>query len=134
MRNSYPTEQEDQSEINMAPMLDVVFILLIFFVVTASFVKEMAVPVTLPLAAAPSPDTEVESIVVKVEPAGVFTVNGHVMSRGSLEPFVQSMHAENPGADYAVLLAKGSRVRDTVVAVDAGRRIGLGVVPISTVD
>ncbi len=39
---------EDQSEINLSPMLDVVFIMLIFFIVVASFIKEDGLPVTLP--------------------------------------------------------------------------------------
>lgn len=41
MISPYPAVQEDRSEINLAPMLDIVFIMLIFFVVTASFIKEL---------------------------------------------------------------------------------------------
>ena len=42
---------EEESEINLTPMLDVVFIMLIFFIVTASFVKEAGIDVTRPPAA-----------------------------------------------------------------------------------
>ena len=48
---------EDQSEINLSPMLDAVFILLIFFVVIASFVREQGLPVTLQQGFGP-PDVE----------------------------------------------------------------------------
>ena len=47
MNSPYPAYQEEKSEIDLAPMLDIVFIMLIFFVVTAAFIKEQGVPVTL---------------------------------------------------------------------------------------
>ncbi len=121
---------EDQSEINLSPMLDVVFIMLIFFIVVASFVKEDGLPVTLPQGVKDIPD-DIESITITVEARGTFIVNGRAMTSSSVEPYVQALHAENPEAGFGVLLAPGSRVKHAVVAVEAGRRIGLEVVPIA---
>ncbi len=47
MRNQQQVEEED-NEINLTPMLDVVFIMLIFFIVTASFIKEAGIDVRRP--------------------------------------------------------------------------------------
>jgi biopolymer transport protein ExbD len=130
MKPSYPAFPEQQSEVDLTPMLDVVFIMLIFFVVTAAFIKEAGVPVAAP------PDAQnvteaVAAIVVTVEPAGVFKVNGRLLGRESLAPYVRALHADSPQAPYSVLVLKSSKVGDTVAAVEAGRLIGFDVIPIS---
>ena len=121
---------DDQSEINLSPMLDVVFIMLIFFIVVASFVDEDGLPVTLP-AQSDSDIINVESIVVIVEPRSVFNINGRSMTASSVPSYVQALHGENPKASFGVLMAAGSKVKDAVVAIEAGRAIGFDVVPIA---
>ena len=125
--------QDEKSDINLTPMLDVVFILLIFFVVTASFIREHGVPVNTP-ASSSEPTQDLESITVRVAPNNAFTVNGRRVSRSSLPAYVRGLYAENPDADYVVMVERTSRVGATVAAVDAGRRIGFDVVPITTSD
>ncbi len=121
---------EDESEINLSPMLDVVFIMLIFFIVVASFVDEDGLPVTLP-AYAGEVVPVIESIVVTVEPTAIFVVNGRSMTATSVGPYVRALYGENPDASFGVLLASGSKVKDAVVAIEAGRAIGFDVVPIT---
>ena len=130
MNLPYPAAEDDSIEINLASMLDIVFIMLIFFVVTATFIKESGVDVELPPGLSQVPD-DVESITVIVEGRGVFVVNGRIVSADGLPAYVTALHAENPEATYAVFVAKGSLVGDAVKAVDAGRLIGWDVVPIS---
>jgi biopolymer transport protein ExbD len=120
---------EDRTDINLSPMLDVVFILLIFFVVVATFVREDAIPITLQQDK-PDPIDRVETIFVKIESEGVFVVNGRVMSRGSVAPYVQALHGESPEASFAVTAGNNVPIQDTVVAIDAGHAIGLDVITI----
>lgn len=120
---------EDRAEINLSPMLDVVFIMLIFFIVVATFIREQAIPVALYEDARKTPEP-VESIYVKIESEGVFVINGRVMSRGSVRPYVQALHGENPEASFAVAAAQDVPIRDTVVAIDAGHAIGFDVITI----
>ena len=56
-KNLFQSAQQEEAEINLTPMLDVVFIMLIFFIVTASFVKESGLDVNRPclLYTSPSP-------------------------------------------------------------------------------
>lgn len=124
-------QKEEREEINLTPMLDVVFILLIFFVVLASFTKDYGVPVGLP--AGTTEHGDLETITVTVEPGRTFNVNGRPLAGGSLEPYVRRLTAEYPDAGFAVLVADESRVADTVRAVDAGRRAGFTLVPVSAV-
>ncbi len=118
---------EDRAEINLSPMLDVVFILLIFFIVVASFIREQGVPVALPEGHALSPP-DFRSIEVVIDAGSTFTVNGSVVARESVRDYVRALHGENPDADYVVVVGAGSKVKDTAVAVDAGRSIGHDVV------
>lgn len=130
MKPSYPAIAEEQSQVDLTPMLDIVFIMLIFFVVTASFIREAGVPVVMP-PDVQLPDDPVESILVIVEPAGIFNVNGRLLSDSSLAPYVRALHAENPEAPYSVQVLKKAKVGDTVAAVEAGRLLGFDVVPVA---
>ena len=80
-----PVLDEQKADVDLTPMLDVVFIMLVFFIITASFIDEAGIPVTLPANAESLPD-DVESIVVRVEPASAFRVENRVLSRGGLYP------------------------------------------------
>lgn len=120
---------QDQSDVDLTSMLDVVFIMLIFFIVTATFVKEKGLSVDLP-SSAKDPEY-VEAIAVTVEPNSQFLINGRALSASSVHAYVRALYGENPDADYTVILAPGSVVKDAAVAIDAGRRIGVEVVPIT---
>ena len=132
MNRYTPAAEEEKTEISLTPMLDVVFILLIFFVVTATFIHEFGLPVLAP-SAIPLPD-EADAITVRVEEGSNFYVNGRIMARASLAPYIRSMRSEFPEADFAVMVAASSLVEDTVAAVDAGRLAGYGRIPISMIE
>lgn len=119
---------EDRAEINLSPMLDVVFIMLIFFVVVATFIDEQGLGVGLP--GSPDDRPDAGAITVRIESAGTFNVNGRTLSRASVASYVQALHGENPDADFAVMASDGVPVRDTVAAIEAGRAIGIEVVTI----
>ena len=130
MKSFFPATPEERAEIDLTSMLDVVFIMLIFFVVTATFLNEAGVSVASP-SSLPDDTETVESILVVVEKGGIFKVNGRLLSADSLPAYVQALHAENVDAPYSVLVRKDAKVRDTVSAVDVGRMIGFQVVPIA---
>ena len=122
---------EEKADINLTPMLDVVFILLIFFVVTASFIKDFALDVTLP-AGLDVPDKTITSIVVMIEGDDSFHINGRVLAKGSLLPYIRRLAAGNPDATLSVLASSTAHVEATVAALDAGRQAGFKIIPIET--
>ena len=124
-----PAVDDDRPEVNLTSMLDVVFIMLIFFIVTASFIHESGIPVSLPVSSEPMPEI-IETIVVIVEPESTFVVGNRVLSKGGLIPYLTALYSQNPEAGFAIELTKGSRVKDTVVAADAGRTLGFDVIPV----
>ena len=132
MNRFTPAAEDQKSEISLTPMLDVVFILLIFFVVTATYINEFG----LSSYAAPATTLppEAESITVRVDEGRSFSVNGRGMARASLAAYIHRMRSEFPDAEFAVLVSEDSLVEDTVAAIDAGRRAGFGRVPVSKID
>lgn len=130
MKNIFPATIEEQSEINLTPMLDVVFIMLIFFVVTASFVKEFGLDITLPAGGEIIPQ-ELETIKVVIEYDDSFHVNGRVLAKGSLAAYIRRLHSEFPEANFVVFASPDAHVESTVAAADAGRQVGFSVIPIT---
>jgi biopolymer transport protein ExbD len=133
MNNPCPAVDADESNVDLTPMLDVVFIMLVFFIITATFLNESGIPVNLPIATEQVTE-ELESIVVQVKPGGTFVVENRVLSKGGLLSYVQAVYSQNPEASFALLVTRGSRVGDMVAAADAGRRLGFDVIPISMKD
>src|SRR5690625_3696557 len=66
---------DESSEVNLTPMLDVVFIMLIFFIVTTSFIKESGVEIERPESSAATPRPDVQ-VLVAITPEGAVWVDG----------------------------------------------------------
>jgi biopolymer transport protein ExbD len=133
MKTIDPVLQQEQTEINLTPMLDVVFILLIFFIVTATFSREFGVDVYNPVAAIPLPD-DVTTISVSIEADNSFHVNGRVLAEGSLTPYVMRLRAEFPDAGFGVLVSPDAYVEATIAAIDVGRNAGFERIPIVEIE
>lgn len=65
----------ENNEVNLTPMLDVVFIMLIFFIVTTSFIKESGIEIERPESSAASPRPEAQ-VLVAITPEGAVWVDG----------------------------------------------------------
>lgn len=130
-----PRDESDGSagEVNLTPMLDVVFILLIFFIVTASFLKETGVDVYAPPGGV-SVDREAESIAIQVLVGGIFRINGRSVTHASVLPSIRQLRTEMPDAPVAVLVAPQSQLGDLVHAVDSVRRTGLSSVAVTALE
>ena len=86
--------QED-TELDMTPMLDIVFIMLIFFIVTTSFVKESGITVNTPQAATAS-QQENTNIFIAVTASGEVWIDRRPVDPRSVRTIVARLHADNP--------------------------------------
>jgi len=107
--------EEDEAKIDLTPMLDVVFIMLIFFIVTATFVKEIALDVNKP------PDVDVvtsesESITILIRSNDDIELDGLTIDKRAVAAQIVRRKAENPKASVAVL-AHSKSTADTLVSV-----------------
>lgn len=92
---------EQAGEIDLTPMLDVVFILLIFFIVTSVFVKEAGYDVIRPVASTTESIT-VEPILIAVSPAGEIWMDGDVVLQRNLRLRIEQRLAETPNAGVVI--------------------------------
>lgn len=125
-------KSEDSAEIDMTPMLDVTFIMLIFFIVTASFVKESGVTVERPLADTGSKQ-ERAAVLVGIDAAGgVFIDNDQVDIR-AVRASVEKLLSENPQGTVVIQADKRAKSGDIIAAMTQIREAGAQGVAIATV-
>ncbi len=106
----------DESEINITPMMDVVFIMLIFFIVTTSFAKETGIGVSRNAASTvPTPDQPVAAIKLGIEG---HSINGQPVSLDGIESRLAQMKAAQPDLKAQLLSGKDVRIDTLVRAVE----------------
>ena len=114
----------DEAEINIAPMLDIIFILLIFFIVTTSFVKEFAVDMSRPSNAPPKTEKLSEVIFVKIDESGQIFVKDRLTDVRAVRANIESGLAANPESPVVVAAARQSDAGLLVRVVDQARVAG----------
>jgi len=125
-------DNQQGDEINLTPMLDVVFIMLIFFVVTASFIKEAGIDVNRPQAST-GPDIPDASILIAISENNEIWIGGRMIDVRALRANIERLHAENPKGTI-VIQADGESNNDTFVQVmNASREAGVYDIAIATV-
>ena len=113
-------EQEEAEEINMTPMLDVVFILLIFFIVTASFVKEAGIEVNRPEAAT-AVKKERANILVAISDKGEIWINKRRIDIRAVQANIERLKAENPQGTVVIQADQKSTTDTLIKVMDAAR-------------
>lgn len=124
---------DDEAEINITPMLDIVFIMLIFFIVTTSFVKEKGLEVSRP---SNSPPKEVKQdkgpIVVKIDSSSLISVKGRVLKPGATEAVLEREKAEKPESPLIIAAHPAADTESLVTVLDAARAVGIDSVSVAT--
>lgn len=123
--------QED-NDIDITPMLDVVFIMLIFFIVTASFVKESGISLNVPETSQPT-KTDTRPIVVNVTDRQEIRIQDRVVDARAVRPTVIRLRAENPEAAVIVRVDTKAKTNILVQAVDGIRAAKVEMPAISLV-
>ncbi|VXC54296.1 Biopolymer transporter ExbD [Pseudomonas sp. 8Z] len=126
-------------EINLASLIDVVFILLLFFVVTTTFTRETQLKVDLPEAASGTPpeQTELKQIEVLIGADGGYSVNGNALLESNLKNLMAAMQKESAGDNSLPLIisADGKTPHQAVItAMDAAGKLGFAHLRITTVE
>jgi len=113
---------EEETDIDITPMLDVVFIMLIFFIVTASFVKEAGIGLYNPPTneEPPNPDAP-KPIIVKVTKLGEIKIQNRVVDHRAVKPTIIRLKAESPESAVVIKVDKKAKTKIIVQAVDGIR-------------
>ena len=126
-------------DINLASLIDVVFILLLFFVVTTTFTRETQLRVDLPEAVSGSPaeDQQVKHLDVAISAEGVFSVNNQVLQKNDLTALMDALQKESNGDTNLPLSisADGKTQHQSVItAMDAAGKLGFSHLRMTTVE
>ncbi|EKM93791.1 MAG: biopolymer transporter ExbD [Pseudomonas sp.] len=126
-------------EIGLAPLIDVVFILLLFFVVTTTFTRETQLQVDLPEAASGTPpeQTEVKQLEVVIDVDGNYSLNGKALLKSDLSSLMAALSKEAEGDNSLpmIISADGKTPHQAVItAMDAAGKLGFAHLRITTVE
>jgi|TARA_B110000881_G_C18588853_1_gene526598 biopolymer transport protein ExbD len=131
--NKMLQEQEQNEEIDMTPMLDVVFILLIFFIVTASFVKEAGIDVNRPEAAT-AVKKDRANILVAISDKGDIWINKRKVDIRTVQANIERLKAENPQGSVVIQADKKATTDILIKVMDSARAAGVFDVSIAAQD
>lgn len=125
--------QDEENAIDLTPMLDVVFIMLIFFIVTASFIKETGIEVNRPEAST-AVSKKNANILIAINANNEVWIDKRRIDVRAVRANVERLHAENPKGAVVVQADAKATVETLTAVVDASREAGVFDVSVSTQD
>ena len=125
MRRALGPQQQEEGEIDLTPMLDVVFIMLIFFIVTATFVKEIGLDVNSPDKNQNVKDADKQSIVVQITSRDRIRIRGRDIDVRAVRANIERLHAENPEAPVVVQPHPESSTNTMIQVMDSASQAGV---------
>ena len=128
--------RQDDVGVDLTPLIDVVFLLLIFFMVSTTFIRETQLKIALPEASGELQEIEEDLIEITIDRAGDYAVNGRLLVNHELDTLMRALRevlAERDHATRVVVTADATAQHQAVVrAMDAAGRVGLTRVSITT--
>jgi biopolymer transport protein ExbD len=117
---------EEENEINLTPMLDVVFIMLIFFIVTASFIRETGLEATRPdQNDQPTVTDEEGAILVMINGDNQIYVDNQPVELRNVRPRIEAMHAEDAERPMVIQTHPDSHTKSLVGVLDQANLAGI---------
>ena len=125
------TDSEEISEINISPLIDMVFILLIFFIVTTVFVEETGVDINRPEAASATM-LEKNSILIAITDKGAVVYGGREIGLSGVRPLVKRLTSQEPDMPVIIQADRGSQSGTLVRVVDEAKLGGAKAVSVAS--
>ena len=125
MRRCRSSGMDEEAEVDLTPMLDVVFIMLIFFIVTASFIKEVGLDLNKPEGGeAPKTVTENENILIQITNDGLIFIDRRNVDVRAIRANIERLRAERPNGQVVVAPGAASQDGLLVEVMDQARLAG----------
>ena len=124
MRKIGKPQAEEGAEIDLTPMLDVVFIMLIFFIVVASFLKEAGIEINRPDDNQPQDPSDSISIVVEVASDNQLWMENRRVDVRAVRANIQRLLAQDPEAPVTIKVSRGATNEIVTAVADAARSAG----------
>ncbi len=128
-------DSQEELELNLTPLIDVVFLLLIFFMVSTTFQKESQISLQLPRASKSPVDTPVDRVEVVINASGQFYVNDQQLLKSDVESLQSALHKMTNGQrDIPLTIRADAQTphQAVVTAMDAAAKLGMLRLSIAT--
>lgn len=122
--------QRDEAEINITPMLDIVFIMLIFFIVTTSFIRETGVEVQRPTALTSEPRPQ-GNVLIAIRDNDEVWMNKQQIEIHQVRSEVERAKAENPESAVVLIADQSARTGMLIEVMDQVQAAGINRISIS---
>lgn len=119
------THNTDEATVDLTPMLDIVFIMLIFFIVTATFVREAGLDVTKPDDDQNQNQSIVQSLRIIITPQDRILINMRDVDRRAVRAVVERYIAQNPKGSVVIQISARARTETVVAAMDQVKLAGV---------
>ncbi len=130
MRHSHTEQETTAANVNLTPLIDMVFILLIFFLVTASFTKESGIDVDRP-SAQTAVRQEQASLIISITKEGEIWIDNKQVGIRSIRSHIELLHAQNPEGTVIIMADKNALTGATIDVLDQVRLSGVSNVAIA---
>jgi biopolymer transport protein ExbD len=124
MRRKFSFEEGEENDVDLTPMIDIVFIMLILFIVTASFVKEAGIEVNRP-GAVTAERKEKASILIAIAENGEIWIDKRSVDVRAVRANIERLRAENPQGAVVIQADKNSKNGLLVKVMDVARLAGV---------
>ena len=132
---NFTRAEEERLDVNITPLIDVVFLLLIFFMVTTTFNQQAELRVDLPEASSEEQALEVIPIEITIDPSGTYFVNGQNLAKNNAKALLQSLQKIVAGdKDKSVIIRADANTphQAVVTAMDTVAKVGVSKLSIAT--
>ena len=127
---------QEEATVEMTPLIDVVFLLLIFFMVSTTFIRETQLKIDLPEATGELLEVEKDTIELTVDRSGEYAVNDRLLVNNEMRTLVRALEEtlETVGQSNRLIITADANVAYQAVirAMDAAGRVGLTHISITT--
>jgi biopolymer transport protein ExbD len=123
---------DQEPSVNLTPLIDIVFLLLIFFMVSSRFIDEQDLALELPAATVAQPMAAEDALALDVTAQGTYRVAGDMTVSAELVASLQALRAQYPQRPLRVRADGGARHAAVVAALDAASQAGFARVEIAT--
>ena len=130
-KKSFIVAEEPSSEIDLTPMLDVVFIMLIFFIVTATFIKEPGVDVDRPETLM-ADLVKNQKILIAITADDEIWFDKRMLENHQVRSAIEKMHSENPKGAVVIQADKNSTAEMVALVIDAAKKAGVTAISLAT--
>jgi len=124
--------------LNLTPLIDVIFVLLLFFVVSTTFSRPAQLRINLPEASSGAPsENSSKQLEISVSASGDYSLNGRSLARHDLATLLEALQRESAGDNSLPLIISADAVsshQSVVTAMDAAARLGFSKLRITTVE